>query len=63
MELKTSLQRALGAPVLPDTPFRFIVHFVGRYRAWYLAMFVFESAHASCGIMIPYAIGHRSSRG
>ncbi|CAN92810.1 ABC transporter family carbohydrate exporter [Sorangium cellulosum So ce56] len=57
VEPKTSLQRAPGAPVLPDTPFRFIIHFVGRYRAWYLAMFVFESAHASCGIMIPYAIG------
>ncbi|WP_433935823.1 ABC transporter ATP-binding protein [Sorangium cellulosum] len=57
MEIKTSLQRAPGAPSLPDTPLRFIVHFVGRYRAWYLAMFVFESAHASFGIMIPYAVG------
>ncbi|MGK3964649.1 ABC transporter ATP-binding protein [Sorangium sp. So ce118] len=57
MEANTSLQRAPGAPLLPDTPLRFIVHFVGRYRAWYLAMFVFESAHASFGIMIPYAVG------
>ncbi|XXY48065.1 ABC transporter ATP-binding protein [Sorangium sp. So ce269] len=57
MEANTSLQRAPGAPLLPDTPLRFIIHFVGRYRAWYLAMFVFESAHASFGIMIPYAVG------
>ncbi|XXZ24628.1 ABC transporter ATP-binding protein [Sorangium sp. So ce307] len=70
MEIKTSLQRAPGAPSLPDTPLRFIVHFVARYRAWYLAMFVFESAHASFGIMIPYAVGqvikgvtHESSAG
>ncbi|XXS74724.1 ABC transporter ATP-binding protein [Sorangium sp. So ce131] len=57
MESITPLQRAPGAPSLPDTPFRFIVHFIGRYRYWYLAMFVFESAHASFGILIPYAIG------
>ncbi|XXV20936.1 ABC transporter ATP-binding protein [Sorangium sp. So ce1182] len=57
MEANTSLQRAPGAPLLPDTPLRFIVHFIAHYRPWYLAMFVFESAHASFGIMIPYAVG------
>jgi ATP-binding cassette subfamily B protein len=50
-------QRAPGAPQLPRTPFRFICHFVARYRWWYLAMVLSETANAACGIMIPYAIG------
>lgn len=50
-------QRAPQAPRLPATPFRFILHFVARYRWWYLAMVVFESAHAVCSICLPYALG------
>jgi ATP-binding cassette, subfamily B, bacterial len=49
-------QRAPQAPLLPATPFRFILHFVARYRWWYLAMVVFESAHAVCSICMPYAL-------
>jgi ATP-binding cassette subfamily B protein len=41
-------QRAPQAPLLPATPVRFILHFVARYRFWYLAMVLFESAH--CGL-------------
>jgi ATP-binding cassette, subfamily B, bacterial len=50
-------QRAPGAPVLPETPFRFICHFVGRFFPWYVAMVLLEAAHASCGILLPYALG------
>ena len=57
MTFASPTQRAPQAPVLPATPFRFIVHFVGRYRAWYAAMFTLETAQAVCGILIPYAIG------
>ncbi|HIK05418.1 MAG TPA: ABC transporter ATP-binding protein [Trichormus sp. M33_DOE_039] len=52
-----SFQRAADAPKLPDTPFRFIYHFVNQFRWWYLAMVIFEALHATCGIMLPYAIG------
>lgn len=57
MSAASAPRRAPQAPVLPATPFRFILHFVGRYRAWYAAMFLLETAQAVCGILIPYAIG------
>jgi ATP-binding cassette subfamily B protein len=56
LHTKRHFQRAPGAPLLPDTPFRFICHFVARYRWWYLAMILFETANATCGIMVPYAL-------
>jgi ATP-binding cassette, subfamily B, bacterial len=52
-----TLQRAPGSPTLPNTPFRFIAFFVARYRYWYAAMVTLEAAHATCGIMLPYALG------
>jgi ATP-binding cassette, subfamily B, bacterial len=57
MDASTDFQRAPGAPPLPDTPFRFICHFVARFKWWYLAMVVFESINSTCGILIPYATG------
>jgi ATP-binding cassette subfamily B protein len=51
-----AFQRAPGAPVLPPTPFRFVRFFVARYRYWYLSMLILEAAHASCNILIPYAL-------
>src|SRR3954452_15664883 len=57
MSTRTDFQRAPPAPRLPATPFRFILHFVARYRWWYLAMVVFEAAHAVCSICLPYALG------
>ncbi len=57
MDASTHFQRAPGAPPLPDTPFRFIWHFVARFRWWYLAMVVFETINSTCGILIPYATG------
>ncbi|KAF3891244.1 ABC transporter ATP-binding protein [Tolypothrix bouteillei VB521301] len=50
-------QRAAGAPPLPSTPFRFICYFVNQFRWWYVAMVILEVIHATCGIMLPYAIG------
>ncbi|MBG1266351.1 ABC transporter ATP-binding protein [Nostoc sp. WHI] len=50
-------QRAADAPNLPDTTFRFICHFVSHFRWWYVAMVILEVIHATCGIMLPYAIG------
>ncbi|SMC29944.1 ATP-binding cassette, subfamily B [Andreprevotia lacus DSM 23236] len=54
--MSTDFQRAPGTPQLPDTPFRFICHFVARYRWWYLAMLAMETLNATCGISIPYAL-------
>ena len=50
-------QRAADAPDLPDTTFRFIFHFVSDFRWWYVIMVILEVIHATCGIMLPYAIG------
>ncbi|MDZ8186995.1 MAG: ABC transporter ATP-binding protein [Nostoc sp. ChiSLP02] len=52
-----SFQRAHDAPALPKTAFRFIDHFVYKFRWWYVAMVILEILHATCGIMLPYAIG------
>ncbi len=49
--------RAPDAPALPATPLRFILHFVARYRWWYLAMLLCETATATFGILLPYALG------
>ncbi|MCW7540169.1 ABC transporter ATP-binding protein/permease [Aquabacterium sp. A7-Y] len=49
-------QRACGTPALPSTPLRFILYFVARYRWCYLAMLLLETANASCGILVPYAV-------
>jgi ATP-binding cassette subfamily B protein len=57
MDARPEFQRAPGAPPLPDTPLRFIAHFIARYRWWYLAMVVFETINSTCGILIPYATG------
>jgi ATP-binding cassette, subfamily B, bacterial len=57
MDASTQFQRAPGAPPLPDTPFRFIWHFVRHFRWWYVAMVAFESINSTCGILIPYATG------
>ena len=50
-------QRAADAPNLPDTTFRFICYFVSHFRWWYVTMVILEVIHATCGIMLPYAIG------
>jgi len=52
----TDFQRAPGTPPLPATPLAFILYFIRRYRFWYGAMLLMETANASCGIMIPYAL-------
>ncbi|BAY14852.1 ABC transporter-like protein [Anabaenopsis circularis NIES-21] len=53
----TSFQRAANAPNLPNTTFGFICYFVNQFRWWYLLMVILEIMHATCGIMLPYAIG------
>ncbi|MEH2333481.1 ABC transporter ATP-binding protein [Nostoc sp.] len=50
-------QRAADAPDLPSTPFRFICYFVNQFRWWYVLAVILEIIHATCGIMLPYAIG------
>ncbi|MEI2579199.1 ABC transporter ATP-binding protein [Scytonema sp. PRP1] len=52
-----SFQRAADAPNLPSTPFGFICYFVNQFRWWYIAIVILEVIHATCGIMLPYAIG------
>ncbi|AVH69578.1 ABC transporter ATP-binding protein [Nostoc sp. 'Lobaria pulmonaria (5183) cyanobiont'] len=50
-------QRAADAPDLPSTPFRFICYFVNQFRWWYVLAVILEIINATCGIMLPYAIG------
>ncbi|MBD2339951.1 ABC transporter ATP-binding protein [Calothrix sp. FACHB-156] len=52
-----SFQRAADAPNLPSAPFSFICYFVNQFRWWYIAIVILEVMHATCGIMLPYAIG------
>lgn len=52
-----SVQRDSYAPNLPNTPFRFVCYFVNQFRWWYVAIVISEVLHATCGIMLPYAIG------
>ena len=49
-------QRAPGAPLLPSTPFRFVLHFFLRFKGWYLVMVALEAINAGFGITIPYAL-------
>ena len=57
MDPQSPLQRAPDAPFLPDTPFRFIRHFVGPFRGWLMLMVFLEAGQAASGILLPYAIG------
>ncbi len=50
-------QRAAEAPALPTNPVGFIWHFVNYFRWWYVVIVILEALHATCGIMLPYAIG------
>ncbi len=50
-------QRAPGAPALPDTPLRFVLHFVRQNRHWYALILTLETFNAACGILLPYALG------
>jgi ATP-binding cassette subfamily B protein len=57
MVASTAFQRAPGAPPLPETPFRFLCHFIAQYRWWYAAMLVLEACNSTCTMLIPYATG------
>ena len=56
MSESRQFQQAPGAPALPDTPFRFVLHFFLRFKGWYLLMFAVEGLNAGFGITIPYAL-------
>jgi ATP-binding cassette subfamily B protein len=56
IDSSTDFQRAPQAPRLPAAPFRFIWHFAVQYRWWYVVLILFETANATCGIMLPYAV-------
>lgn len=49
-------QRAPEAPLLPSTPLKFISYFLVKNRWWYFSILILETAHAACGIAVPYAI-------
>ena len=51
-----SFQRAPGAPPLPSTPFRFVLHFMARRRWWFAAIILLEAANSACNITIPVAL-------
>ncbi len=44
------------APNLPSTPWRFSLYFYHQIRLALIAIFAFETAQASCTIMLPYSI-------
>lgn len=56
VEVKTAFQRAPAAPHLPAKATQFIGYFLVQNRWWYLSILLLETAHASCGIAVPYAI-------
>ena len=47
-----------AAPTLPDTPFRFVLHFVGFYLPAVFACLLFETGQSLCNILLPWAIRH-----
>ncbi len=49
-------QRAPQAPALPASPLQFVLYFARERPLWYLGMVVLEGGHATCGILLPYAI-------
>ena len=52
-------QRAPGTPALPSSPIGFVLYFVlGRYRWGLFIMALSETANATCGILVPYALNH-----
>jgi ATP-binding cassette subfamily B protein len=53
---REQFQRAAGAPLLPATPVRFVLHFVARRRWWFLTLIALEAANSACGISIPLAL-------
>src|ERR1700722_15305690 len=42
---------------LPSTPIRFILHFIRRYRIWYVTIALFETLNSACLLLTPYAMG------
>jgi ATP-binding cassette subfamily B protein len=46
-----------GAPALPAQPFKFALHFLARYRWWYVLIVALEIGASASGILTPYAIG------
>ncbi|MDX2272698.1 MAG: ABC transporter ATP-binding protein [Cyanobacteriota bacterium] len=50
-------QQDPDAPRLPTTPFAFVCYFVKQFRWWYVGMVLLEILQATCGILLPYAIG------
>ena len=44
-------------PTLPATPLRFALHFVHRFRWWYLLIALLQMAAATSGVFTPYALG------
>ncbi|MET0342090.1 MAG: ABC transporter ATP-binding protein [Polyangiales bacterium] len=42
---------------LPESPFAFVLSVArGRYRAWLALLLLGEALHATCGILLPYAL-------
>ena len=45
-----------AAPVLPQSPFAFVLHFIRYYVPAVLGVALFEAGQSTCGILLPYAI-------
>ncbi|PKO47920.1 MAG: ABC transporter ATP-binding protein [Betaproteobacteria bacterium HGW-Betaproteobacteria-22] len=56
VDANATFQRAPAAPNLPAKPTKFIGYFLAQNRWWYISILLLETAHASCGIAVPYAI-------
>ena len=42
---------------LPESPLRFVLHFVRRFRAWYLAILLLQIGAVVCTILVPWGLG------
>lgn len=51
------MKQAPGAPALPAAPLAFALHFLARFRWWYLLIVLLEIATSSSAMLAPYAIG------
>lgn len=54
--MDTTFTIADKAPKLPNTPWRFAIHFYQQIRIALAAIFFFEGLQAACAILLPYAI-------
>lgn len=47
---------APSSPLLPNTPFKFALYFIKKFKWGIILMLIFEAFQATCQILMPYAV-------